>query len=108
MLRKIVLSLLALLLLCACQSQFTANSWTSDREKRSAMLSDLLNKNNNLVGKTEDEIISLLGKPEEKLDEPAFQYVYYLGRAGLGVDDSLLVLQFDENWKVESHKIRYD
>ncbi|GGG54646.1 hypothetical protein [Paenibacillus radicis (ex Gao et al. 2016)] len=106
--RKTVIALLGLLLLCACQSQFTADSWASDREKRSEMLSDLLNKNNNLVGKTENEIIALMGKPEEKLDEPSSQYVYYLGRAGLGVDDSLLVLQFDENWKVESHKIRYD
>ncbi|WP_052350476.1 hypothetical protein [Paenibacillus gorillae] len=72
------------------------------------MLSNLLNKNNNLVGKTENEIIALIGKPEQKLDEPSFQYVYYLGRAGLGVDDSMLVLQFDESWKVKSHKIRYD
>jgi hypothetical protein len=69
------------------------------------MVYDMLEKNE-LKGKQEDEIISLLGEPEQKIDEPVLQFVYYLGRAGLGVDDMLLVLQFDQNGKLESHKIR--
>lgn len=43
---------------------------------------------------TETEIIGLLGEPEQKLDELSRQYVYYLGRAGLGGDDRLLRLDF--------------
>lgn len=38
-----------------------------------------------LKGKTVNEIISLLGEPGEKLDEPVLEYVYYIGRAGLGL-----------------------
>lgn len=90
--RKIFLSLLILLFLCACQNQFHTEGWLDDPEKRNSMVYNLLDKYE-LKGKTEDEIISLLGKPEQKIDEPVPQYVYYLGRAGLGVDDSLLRLR---------------
>ncbi|NIK80481.1 hypothetical protein FHS15_005671 [Paenibacillus castaneae] len=104
--KKIILSLLAVLFLCSCQNQFNTDSWLEDPEKRNSMVYNLLDKYE-LKGKTENEIISLLGEPGEKLDEPVLEYVYYLGRAGLGVSDSLLKLQFDLNGKVESHRITY-
>jgi hypothetical protein len=56
---------------------------------------------------TEEEVTNLLGKPEQKVEEPTLQYVYYLGRAGLGVKDTLLVLEFNSSGTVESHRIRY-
>lgn len=57
---------------------------------------------------TNTEIIDLLGEPEQMLDEPSPQFVYYLGRAGLGVDDSLLRLYFNKNGELESHEITHD
>ncbi|MCR8634570.1 lipoprotein [Paenibacillus radicis (ex Xue et al. 2023)] len=104
--KKILLTLLSVLFLSSCQNQFNSESWLDDPEKRNSMVYDLLNKHE-LIGKSDKEIISLLGEPEQKLEEPALQYVYYLGRAGLGVDDSLLILQFDQNGKLESHKISH-
>ncbi|WP_339286172.1 hypothetical protein [Paenibacillus sp. FSL R5-0486] len=56
---------------------------------------------------TETEIIDLFGEPEQKFDEPSRQY-YYLGRAGVGVDDSLLRLSFDKNGELESHDVSHD
>lgn len=105
--KKIFLSLLVLLFLCACDQQFNKEVWLKEPEKRSDMVYSFLNKYE-LVGMTEEEIIHLLGKPGEKIDEPNIQYVYYLGSAGLmGVKVSLLRLQFDQNGKLESHEIDY-
>lgn len=47
------------------------------------MVQSLINKYE-LKGMTEAEIIDLLGEPAQKLDQPSRQYVYYLGKAGLG------------------------
>jgi len=106
--KKIILSCLVLLILSSCSSrQFDQEAWMKEPEKRSGMVSSLTGKYE-LKGMTETEIIDLLGEPEEKLDEPSRQYVYYLGRAGLGVDDSLLRLSFDENGELESHRVTHD
>ncbi|NOU70338.1 hypothetical protein GC098_02620 [Paenibacillus sp. LMG 31458] len=105
--KKIFLSLLVLLFLCACDQQFNKDGWLKEPEKRNDMVYNLINKYE-LVGMTEEEIIRLLGKPEQKIDKPNIQYVYYLGTAGLmGVSVSLLRLQFDQNGKLDSHEIDY-
>lgn len=107
LMKKIVLSLLLLLILCSCSNQFNKKTWFEEAEKRTSMVYSLINSYE-LKGMTETEIIDLLGEPEQKLDEPSRQYVYYLGRAGLGVDDSLLRLSFDKNGELESHEISHD
>ncbi|MBW7454174.1 hypothetical protein ACFOLF_26420 [Paenibacillus sepulcri] len=67
--KKIFLSLVLLLFLCACQNQFNSKGWLDNPEKRNSMVDNLLD-NYDLKGKTEDEIISLLGEPEQKIDQP--------------------------------------
>ena len=106
--KKIVLSFLALLILCSCGNQpFDQEAWLKEPEKRQGMMSSLTKKYE-LKGMTEKEVVNLLGEPAQKLDEPSRQYVYYLGRAGLGVDDSLLRLSFNENGEVEDHQVSHD
>ncbi|MBB3131434.1 hypothetical protein FHS19_006157 [Paenibacillus rhizosphaerae] len=107
--KKLVLisSLLLLLFLSGCQNRFSSDAWIDQPGKRSHMVDDLLAKND-LKGKTQDEIISLLGEPEQRITSPVPQFVYYLGRTGLGVDDLLFKLQFDAKGKLESHEITHD
>lgn len=105
--KKIFLSLILLLILSSCSNQFNKEKWLEAPEKRNSMVYSLINKYE-LEGMTETEIVNLLGEPAEKLDEPDRQYVYYLGRAGLGVDDSLLRLSFNQNGELESHEITHD
>jgi hypothetical protein len=105
--KKIVLSVLLLLILCSCSSQFNKETWLKEPDKRNDMVQSLINKHE-LKGMTEAEVIDLLGEPAQKLDEPYRQYVYYLGRAGLGVDDSLLRLNFNKNGELESHEVTHD
>lgn len=105
--KKIFLSLLLLLILCACGSSFDKEQWLSEPETRNSMVNSLTNKYE-LEGMTEKEIIDLLGEPAQKLDEPARHFVYYLGRAGLGVDDSLLKLHFNQDGELESHELTHD
>jgi hypothetical protein len=105
--KKLLLSLLLLLILCSCSAQFDKETWSKEPEKRNNMVHNLINKYE-LDGMTDAEIIDLLGEPEQKLDEPSPQFVYYLGRAGLGVDDSLLRLYFNKSGKLESHEITHD
>jgi len=61
-----------------------------------------------LEGMTESQIVDLLGVPSQIANEPWRHYVYYLGRAGLGVDDRLLYLNFDHNGKLENYRVRQD
>ncbi|MFB9324553.1 hypothetical protein ACFFSY_01190 [Paenibacillus aurantiacus] len=105
--KQIVLALLVLLVLCSCRNQFDQTAWFDEPDQRSGMVEDLIHTYE-LIGMTENGIIQLLGKPEHKQDEPARQFVYYLGRAGLGVDDRLLRLDFNANGEVEHHEITHD
>ncbi|MGF7036747.1 hypothetical protein J2T17_007822 [Paenibacillus mucilaginosus] len=102
--KRVTFFLAVLMLLSACGSQFNRVSWLEEPDKRNDMVYSLVKKYE-LEGMTEEEIISLLGEPEEKLDD---EYVYYLGRAGLGVDDSLLRLYINENGNIQSYKITND
>ncbi|WP_091182724.1 hypothetical protein [Paenibacillus catalpae] len=105
--KKIVLSFLLLVILCSCSSQFNKETWLEEPDKRNDMVHSLI-KMYELKGMTETEIIDLLGEPAEKREEPSRQFVYYLGRAGLGVDDSLMRLNFNKNGELESHEVSHD
>ena len=106
--KKMLLSIAILLILCACtNNRFDQETWLNEPEKRNSMVHSLINQFE-LVGMTETEIIALLGEPAQKVDEPSRQYVYYLGRAGLGVDDSLLRLNFNNDSEIESHEVTHD
>ncbi|MFK0521713.1 hypothetical protein ACINKY_05820 [Paenibacillus illinoisensis] len=106
--KKMLFSVLLLLFLCGCSSNhFDQKTWFNEPEKRNSMVHSLL-KQFELIGMTETEIIDLLGEPAQKVDEPSRQYVYYLGRAGLGVDDRLLRLHFNKEGGIESHEVTND
>ncbi|WP_150275956.1 lipoprotein [Paenibacillus tepidiphilus] len=104
--KKIVLAITLLLILSACSTEFSKQSWLDNREERSGMVSSLLQKHE-LTGMTEAEVIKLLGEPEQIKSEPT-EYVYYLGRAGLGVDDLLFRLTFDEDGRLAAHEQTHD
>ncbi|NUU74449.1 hypothetical protein [Paenibacillus xylanilyticus] len=106
--KRMMLSVLLLLILSACNNnQFDKETWLTEPEKRNSMVYSLKNKYE-LIGMTETEIIDLLGEPAQKVNEPSLQYVYYMGRAGYGVDDSLLRLNFNKDSEIESHEVTND
>jgi len=105
--KRITFVLLVLIFLCSCSNQFNKDIWLEEPDKRNDMVYNFVN-NYDIKGMTKEEITSLLGEPEQKVDAPAIQYVYYLGRAGFGVDDSLLRLYFDQKETIESYKITHD
>jgi len=103
---RFTIAVAILFVLSGCGAlSFDSDKWKDKPEERNRMVSSLLNTHE-LVGMTEDEIITLLGKPDEKKESPENQFVYLLGRAGLGVDDYLLILQFDDHGKLESHRTK--
>ncbi|MHA7965168.1 hypothetical protein ACX93W_13575 [Paenibacillus sp. CAU 1782] len=105
---KLLLALVLLFSLTACVKAFDEKKWIENREDRSSMV-DSLQKKHELKGKTQEEIIGLLGEPDGKQEEPEGAFVYYLGRASyIGVDDSLLKFYFDEDGTVESYRITSD
>lgn len=105
--KQLVLSLFSVLILCSCQNQFNQEKWLNNPKNRGDMVTDLV-KENKLEGMTENQVIKLLGEPEQRIDKPTSQFVYYLGRAGLGVDDSLLKIEFDIKGTLKSYRITSD
>lgn len=93
--------------LWGCSQTFDKDRWQEKPDERKGMVYGMLDKHE-LTGKTEEEVIALLGEPESEEDAPERQLVYYLGRAGLGVDDSLLRLYVDASGKVESYRVTND
>ncbi len=105
---KLLLALVLLLSLTACVKAFDEEKWSGNREERGSMMGSL-QKKHELKGMTKDELVKLLGEPDSKQEEGTErQFVYYLGRASLGVDDSLLKLYFSEDGVVESYQITND
>ncbi len=109
--KKMFLLLLSIIFLCSCQ-QFSTDKWLNDPENRNDIVNNLTKKHE-LIGETESGIINLLGEPDQEINEtdhetnePIHQYVYYLGKAGLGVKVYLLVITFGEYGEVKSYKIR--
>lgn len=71
-------------------------NWTETEEKMSLrwnMMNSLRN-NHELKGKTKNEIIKLLGKPNESSSSNS--YSYYLGMSGHGIDTGSLIIIFNE------------
>ncbi|RIX51427.1 hypothetical protein D3P08_16030 [Paenibacillus nanensis] len=105
--KKISFAMLVLVMLCSCSGSFHKEKWAEEPESRKGMVNSMLSQYE-LEGMTATEIIDLLGEPEQRLEEPSVQFVYYLGSAGLGVDDSLLRLYFNRDGQLERHEITHD
>ena len=76
---------------------FSTSKWLDDPEGRTAIVDDLLEKYE-LVGMSEENVLSLLGEPDN--DYGYFnadnRYVYYMGaeRGLFGIDSEWLILDF--------------
>ncbi|MGE7182556.1 hypothetical protein ACQKKK_00880 [Peribacillus sp. NPDC006672] len=61
------------------ESRFTTERWLNDDEGRVYLVDDLLNEHE-LIGKTKEEVITLLGSPTEtEYFKKEDNVVYYLG-----------------------------
>ena len=76
---------------------FSTSKWLDDPEGRTAIVDDLLEKNE-LVGMSEDDVLSLLGEPDNYYGyfNADNRYVYYMGaeRGLFGIDSEWLILDF--------------
>lgn len=76
---------------------FSTSKWLGNPEERTAIVDDLLEKYE-LVGMSEENVLSLLGEPDN--DYGYFnadnRYVYYMGaeRGLFGIDSEWLILDF--------------
>lgn len=105
------------LLVCTLQlslnkytSNFNQDRWLNDEEKRVYMIDDLL-KRHKLIGKSNEEIIKLLGAPTKTSSlETGITTLYYLGneRSFIPIDSECLVLQFDKDGRVIEYKVQRD
>ncbi|WP_100616349.1 hypothetical protein [Confluentibacter citreus] len=87
--------------------QFDSEKWKNWTESESELslrwdMMNSLRNNHELNGKTETEIIELLGNPETKSDS---EFGYYLGMAKQGISTGHLTIYFDQNKKVKSLKV---
>lgn len=107
----------SLFLCCAMQlgineynSKFDRDVWIEKENKRVYIVDDLLEKHQ-LVGKSKQEILQLLGKPTETESfMKTNQIVYYLGdeRGLIRIDSERLIVNFDEKDRVIEYKIHKD
>ncbi|KAA0763690.1 hypothetical protein [Bacillus sp. SH5-2] len=91
-------------------SKFNQDRWLNYAEKRVHMVDDLLQKYK-LIGKSNEEIIKLLGAPTETRNgEVGATTSYYLGneRGFISIDSERLVLQFDNDGNVIEYKVQRD
>ncbi|GAB6435468.1 hypothetical protein bcgnr5390_58780 [Bacillus luti] len=91
-------------------SKFNQNRWLNDADKRVHMVDDLLQKYK-LIGKSNEEVIKLLGVPTEtRNEEMGATTSYYLGneRSFISIDSERLVLQFDNDGNVIEYKVQRD
>ncbi|PGK39364.1 hypothetical protein CN907_12905 [Bacillus anthracis] len=91
-------------------SKFNQERWLNVEEKRVHMVEDLLQKYK-LTGKSNEEIIKLLGEPTQTRNgEDGVITSYYLGaeRGFISIDSEQLVLQFDRDGKVVEYKVHND
>ena len=76
---------------------FSTSKWLDDPEGRTAIVDDLLEKYE-LVGMSEDDVLSLLGEPDNYYGyfNADNRYVYYMGaeRGLFGIDSEWLILDF--------------
>lgn len=73
------------------------------------MVDDLLS-NNQLIGQSKKEVITLLGKDDGEYFKDEDNFVYYLGneRGLISIDSEWLVITFDEGEKVSEYEILTD
>lgn len=94
------------ILLCAVwgirykyQHTFSTSKWTANPHERVKMVDDMLSKHD-LTGKTEQEIIALLGEDSGKKISSAKDnsFVYYLGdeRGLISIDSEWLIISFTD------------
>jgi len=89
------------------RSEFERSAWIKwednefTQKLRWNMIDDLT-KNYELIGKTKEEIIKLLGEPESEYDN---EISYYLGLTGHGINTGSLLFSF-ENGIVISYRVR--
>lgn len=105
-----LLALLALATAAAAQETFDAAAWRAAKDRpgpespRAAMVEDLQQRVLR-DGATRDEIVALLGPPD---DERGGRLVYLIGAPGMGVDLEGLVLLFDEEGRLtRTQRVRY-
>ncbi|PES61619.1 hypothetical protein CN507_28405 [Bacillus cereus] len=91
-------------------SNFNQGRWLNDEEKRVYMIDDLL-KRHKLIGKSNEEIIKLLGAPTKTSSlKTGITTLYYLGneRSFIPIDSECLVLQLDKDGRVIEYKVQRD
>ncbi|PEX94914.1 hypothetical protein CN465_14735 [Bacillus cereus] len=91
-------------------SNFNQDRWLNDEEKRVYMIDDLL-KRHKLIGKSNEEIIKLLGSPTKTSSlKTGITTLYYLGneRSFIPIDSECLVLQLDKDGRVIEYKVQRD
>lgn len=79
--------------------RFSSEGWKKYPEKRVDMVDDLLSKNE-LIGMTQEEVITLLGQSTDtEYFKTENNMVYYLGpeRGLISIDSEWLVLEMQEN-----------
>ena len=109
--RCLIVVLSCVLLLCGCQSNgtFTPEKWRDDPDNRTQIVDDLLDRYE-LVGMTDNKVVSLLGKPGTDASfDPEDRYVYRLGdeRGLFSIDSEWLVIDF-ENGVVVNYMLTTD
>ena len=110
--RFTALLIICALLLCGCQSNngtFTPSKWREDPDNRTQIVDDLLERYE-LVGMTDNKVVSLLGKPGTDASyNPEDRYVYRLGneRGLFAIDSEWLVIDF-ENGVVVNYMLTTD
>ena len=88
--------------------EFNSNEWKNwsdddrDFSRRWDMMNSLRN-NYELKDKTKNEIIELLGEPDDKSTN---EFTYNLGFAKKGIDTGALSIVFDSNGRVKSYNVR--
>ena len=112
----VILTLFFSLILCGfglrgklSGEKFESEKWkTSDLndENNQSLRWDMMNSlrnNHNLIGLSKNEIISLLGKPDENFtNEKTFRY--YLGYSHTGINTGSLIIEF-ENGIVKNYSV---
>lgn len=89
-------------------SKFDVERWAKDEDKRVLMIDNLLEEHQ-LVGKTRNEIVELLGKGEIPEGSTHNEVRYYLGaslHSFFPIDIETLLISFDENDKVVKYDIQ--
>ena len=108
---KFILTIFLILLsLSSCtDNSFNSKKWKSwdIRESETNLRWDMANdliENYNLKGKTQSEIIDLLGKPESNVQNPSDDYYYDLGPCRRGIDFGSLNIVFKNGRVIKIEK----